>query len=955
MTKLGLNPSVIAPSPAPPCTQSLIGAYLAIGCGISWLGVQALAPQSAIAQVNSSGITSDGSLGTLVNGSAVDSCLAAVCTITGGTLNSAQTTLLHSLGQFSLTAPGQSALFIDPGVNDIVVRVTGGARSLIDGTIRASAGSSANLFLVNSSGISFGPNAQLDLGGAFTASTASDILFANGIGLASDEATAPTASLLTVSAPVGLGFLADEAAADIEVQGSGHRLTFGSPDIPDSQFVNRIFQSSAGPFGPLPPISELAVRPNQSIALVANGIGLRGGNLTAAGGQVGLVSVSDGTVLFNAGGSLDVQSVETFADIAIAERSLLEVSADSPGQLFLRGQNISVSDSSALLAETLPTALLAAPITRGLIDIQATETVSVSGFTAIPEFPFNPPFHTYLSVDVAPGATGVGGKIDLRSRHLTVADGGQLGANTYGIGDAGQLQVAVEDTVTLTGGSFLGPSGLFAISGLPGDGSGGQLSIRAENLLIERGAQAFTSSFNSGAAGNIQIDVSRVALLGTSEPITIFNPDGTAQTVVIPTLLQTGMGEASLGQGGDLTINADQIRVAGGATITTGTFGPGNAGAISLVADEITVDGFSAAAGPSGIFATVGPGATGNGGSLNIDTRQLRVLNGAQIATSTAGPGNAGDLVVTGESVLLSGQVPQGRSGLFATAIGSVGTGGNLFVTANDLQLREGATLSVSNFPSSADSPIPPGQGAAGNLQVSARQITLRDQSLLSADTAVGDRGNINLETVALTLRQGSRITTNATGTATGGNIDIDAMDGFVVAVPTENSDITANAVFGDGGNVSIAAQNVLGIEPRESPTALSDITASSEFGVAGETRIETLDPDLRPQAEPLPQSTEVSAVAQGCAPSGSSRFVSSGQGGLSAGPYGVLNSRDSLADVSLPGSLAAAPGAAVSAAPNESAAAPPVEAQGWTMSEQGVVLLAADSAADGRCLSWQQ
>jgi filamentous hemagglutinin family protein len=919
--------------------------------------MQALASPGVIAQTSSGGITSDGSLGTLVNGSAGDRCLATVCSITGGTLNQDQTTLLHSFSQFSLTQPGQSALFIDPGVNDIVLRVTGGARSLIDGTIRASDASTANLFLVNPSGISFGLNAQLDLGGAFTASTASDILFANGIGLATDEATVPTADLLTVSAPIGLGFLADQAAAAIDVQGSGHRLTFGSPDTPDSQFVNRIFQSADGPFGPLPPISELAVSPNQSIALVANGIELAGGSLTAVGGQIGLVSVADGTVLLNPDGSLNDQAVDRFADIDIAQRSALEVSADSPGQIFLRGQNISVSGSSALLAETLPG--LNSTAGRGLIDIAANETVSVSGFVATPEFPFNPPFHTYLSVDVAPGATGEGGKIDLRSRHLTVADGGQLGANTYGAGDAGQLQVAVAGTVTLTGGSFLGPSGLFAISNLPGSGNGGQLSIRAEHLLMERGAQAFTSSFNSGAAGSIQIDANRVSLLGTSEPITIVGPEGTPQTIVIPTVLQSGMGEASLGQGGDLSINANQVRVADGATITTGTFGSGNAGDISIVAEEITAEGFSAAAGPSGIFATVGPDATGNGGRLKIDTRQLQVLNGAQIATSTAGPGGAGDLIVTSESVLLSGQVPQGRSGLFATAIGSVGTGGNLVVSANDLQLNDGATLSVSNFPSSADSPIPPGQGAAGNLQVSARQITLRDQSLLSADTAVGDRGNISLETNALTLRQGSRITTNATGTATGGNIDIDATDGFVVAVPTENSDITANAVFGDGGNVSIAAQNVLGIEPREAPTALSDITASSEFGVAGETRIETLDPDLRPQAEPLPQSTEVPAVAQGCAPSGSSRFVNSGQGGLSAGPYGVLNSRDSLADVSLPGSLALPSDSSLNSSADSSAdppietPAPLVEAQGWTIGEQGVVLLAA--ASSGRCLSWQQ
>ena len=62
-----------------------------------------------------------------------------------------------------------------------------------------------------------------------------------------------------------------------------------------------------------------------------------------------------------------------------------------------------------------------------------------------------------------------------------------------------------------------------------------------------------------------------------------------------------------------------------------------------------------------------------------------------------------------------------------------------------------------------------------------------------------------------------------------GGNIDIDS--DFIVAVPEENSDITANAFQGKGGRVQITAQGIFGTQFRKDETAQSDTTASSRFG----------------------------------------------------------------------------------------------------------------------------
>ena len=78
--------------------------------------------------------------------------------------------LFHSFGRFGLNT-GESATFSGPAsVGNVIGRVTGGAPSSIDGTVR-SAIPGANLYLINPAGVVFGPNARVDVPGSFHATT----------------------------------------------------------------------------------------------------------------------------------------------------------------------------------------------------------------------------------------------------------------------------------------------------------------------------------------------------------------------------------------------------------------------------------------------------------------------------------------------------------------------------------------------------------------------------------------------------------------------------------------------------------------------------------------------------------------------------------------------------------------------------------------------------------------
>ncbi|MEM9484213.1 MAG: filamentous hemagglutinin, partial [Cyanobacteria bacterium P01_F01_bin.116] len=286
--------------------------------------------------------------------------------------------------------------------------------------------------------------------------------------------------------------------------------------------------------------------------------------------------------------------------------------------------------------------------------------------------------------------------------------------------------------------------------------------------------------------------------------------------------------------------------------------------------------------GPSSIASIAAAPTAGPGGQVKIDTASLLVSGGGQIATSVVSDSNAGDLIINASDVVtLEGNTPDGRSGLFANALLRSGTGGSVTVNTPYIMLRDGATINVSNSPSSPTSPIPAGTGAAGNINVQNAEVILLDgQSILTADTVDGGGANIDLAAAAVVLKNSSLITTSATGNATGGNIVIDT--GVLLAIG--NSDITANAINSFGGRISIDAGSILGTEFRNQLTSDSDITAFSEQGVEFSGQVVLVTPEIDPTqgAIALPQSlTNGDQIQAACSPQNDNTFVISGRGGV--------------------------------------------------------------------------
>jgi filamentous hemagglutinin family protein len=563
----------------------------------------------------------------------------------------------------------------------------------------------------------------------------------------------------------------------------------------------------------------------------------------------------------------------------------------------------------------------------GDVVVNAQESVEVIGIAQNGNFP--------SSLAAQTQGTGKGGRVEINTGKLIIRDGGEISTAAEAQGNGGDVLVNARESVEVIGFSQNGfISSLRAQT--QGAGNGGTVTINTGKLIIQDRGRVTATTFNQGRGGNI-----------------VVNARESVETIGFGSGLR--VQTQGSGDGGTLTVNTRRFLASKGAQNLATAFNEGNSGNINIQASQVELIGTSDNGEPTIVFATTS--GEGNGGEVTIDTDKLILQGGAQVGSGTFSSGQGGNVFVkAADAVELVGTVPrlanrnffrdqsneQFPSGLFTGSEAS-GAAGNLRVETENLTLRDGAAISVNNQ----------GIGNAGNLEVAARNVLLNNQAVLSATTTSGQGGNIGLQIGdLLLLRRNSQISTTAgidQAGGDGGNIVIDS--GLIVAIPNEDSDITANAYQGRGGNINITTQGIFGLEFRDRLTSLSDITVSSEFGLAGVFEIDILDVDPRQGLTDLPADIiDVSSlIAQDfCRVIGKdSEFVVTGRGGLPSSPNQTLTANapwDDLRLVEESTAVSKLPPALRNESPKIKDNFPRriVEAQGWITAPNGNVLLTA-------------
>jgi filamentous hemagglutinin family protein len=733
------------------------------------------APFAALAQTQ---INPDGSLPTNVNNIG-----GGVHEITGGARPDNGANLFHSLKDFSIQLGDTGRFVYDAGVNNIITRVIGRSPSQINGTIQTLINGTtnignANLFIINPSGIIFGENAKLDIGGSFIGSTADSIKFADGKEF---SATNPTSNpLLTVSVPLGLQF-GSNPNSTIRVNGSGNNLILNQDSSLDSS--NR-------------PQGLSYNTPNgQTLALVAGKVELDGGNITSPEGRVELWSVNNGQVaLANFNGQLQLQPRLgiNYGNVELSNAASVDTSGNSGGFIQVRGQNVTLQGGSVIVTDTQGNG------SGGILNISASDSLIVEGFALNP----NSQVFSAVLADVGSDATGTGGKINIEAKTVQLNTGGQISSGTFGDGNAGELSVKAQD-VQVSGISPFGPSGLFAPVAPGATGNGGNLIIQTDSLRVTDGAQIYTSTFGFGNAGELRIESQNVEVTGGTE----FGPSSIQATTekipAIPEPIATFLG-AGFGTGGNLIIETSNLRVADGGQIAVSTSGIGAAGNMTIIAESVELTG-SNEFGRSGLFANAIV-SDGQGGDVNVTANRLVISDGATINVSN----------------FLS-RDPENLRGLAGQ-----GAAGNIQINSAFVLLKDQGTISADT-----------NAGDKGNVTIQSQNIQMRRGSKISTNarnSSVG--GNINLTTETLVALENSDITANAQK-GFGGRVVVNAKGIFGTEFRpqlTPESDITASSDLGAEFNGTVEI-NTPDVDPSQGllslPTDFSDRSRQIASGCA--------------------------------------------------------------------------------------------------------------------------
>ena len=739
--------------------------------GWNWLGAIVLSAE-LISSPAAAQIAPDGTTATTIDR------LGDRVTIEGG--DRAGGNLFHSFREFSIPTNGEAYFNNAVDITNIFSRVTGGEISNIDGLIRANG--TANLFLLNPAGIIFGPNARLSLGGSFFGTTARSIQFADGVEFAADApAIAP---LLTLSVPVGLQFGANPGA--IGVRGNGvpaSREITGSTTEDIRQAAIAVEQDFlANPDG-------LRVLPGQTLALIGSTVALDQAVLKAADGRIalGTGAANDVVVLRpdDLGFAVALPPVPiaplpaAAADMSLTG-SILAVSGNSGGEVLLWGNQIDLNTGTLIFTKTLGDGN-----GRG-IRISA-DRLNLND--------------ARLTTDRYSNIASRSGDITIQAGSLTALNS-QIRSNvTFGQGRAGDITMTVRDEATFdrrigSDSEFTEPAGIISRLETEAIGQSGNITVRAQNLLIANGAELTSETFGIGDAGNINLTI------------------GNQLTLIGESAVSSSSYEAAIGNSGSIAIRALRLLLQKGSTIISASGGLGDGGTINVqVGDDLTM------LEDSSITTSLSLTGIGRSGELSVSSSIL-TLDQSNIFSDTFGQGNAGLVTVQVGSIFLqnsatsSGQlVLQNGSGISSSSSrNATGNAGTVSVqVSGDLDIRENSKIATEIVPSAA--------GNGGNISVSAGNLAISDGGRISASTAGSGNGGLVQLAVDdhLDISGWLSRVSSETSSTTGGQAGTVSITARSIMLNNGGQISSSTNGLGDAGTVTVQARDYLNLAGRDS------------------------------------------------------------------------------------------------------------------------------------------
>ena len=440
-----------------------------------------------------------------------------------------------------------------------------------------------------------------------------------------------------------------------------------------------------------------------------------------------------------------------------------------------------------------------------------------------------------ILAQVQEGAVGNGGDIIINAASLDMRGDSFILADTRGQGDAGNINLNIDETITLVGDPETeNITAILTEVGENGIGNAGNINIQANALILSDEADIAAQTKGQGDAGNIIITTNEeISLLDNSEIRNLVEANAT-------------------GNGGDVTLTTGELNLTNRSQIVADTTGTSpNEGEVSTAGDiTINVSGDINLDNSNQIQSQTRGGAVGNAGNITINAGgSLFSRGGNLILADSQATGNGGsiELEIDGQ-ILLEGLSEGGFPSQIVAGLATedaAGTGGSIEVTASEITLDDLAFISSNTVNGS--------EGNAGSITVNADNLNLANNSFINVLTSNDfDAGSIAINTQNLNLESGGKILAATAGSGNAGNIQIAVDDNITIDSSIESSaneldfgtgsqilndlqdepsgiyaDATENAA-GDGGNIFLTS-NIL--ELKDNATISARAFGSADGG----------------------------------------------------------------------------------------------------------------------------
>lgn len=349
---------------------------------------------------------------------------------------------------------------------------------------------------------------------------------------------------------------------------------------------------------------------NQSISLTNNSA------INAISFEVG----DSGDITLSSQGPILLQTSKINTQVG-NDTAATQAKLGNAGNIKISGRSVTIKDGTEVKSSSY------AGVNSGQIQIIAPDFVEISGLGPFPiPVGYRPRNYIYSSITASneARAVGTGGNIYIATDTLRLAQGAHIRANTRGAGSGGNITVDAK-VLEATGGGQI-------ITTTSGTGNAGNITLNIKD-------QVNISGTNPNYDQSFQQTIAKILTDAKRDKKSITEAQARSEAAIKIGSLNSASGvfantsNGSTGQGGDLTVNTNNLTVRDDAKLTVASDGLGSAGNADINARTFILDGASLIADTRSINSDFNREEA----TINIKSRDLLLLRGANITTNASG------------------------------------------------------------------------------------------------------------------------------------------------------------------------------------------------------------------------------------------------------------------------------------------------------------------------------